>query len=158
MGALTETEIFDCMTANFRLAAQHCDEMAKTPKRGTIYRKLRDELKLIEGAARQASAWRQDTRWLKIGLYMEECHKRAGDWLNKYKAADSQKLLIHLFTKLAAAIRETQVAADRLKLVKTGRIGMILPTPLAAPIRTQDRPFGWVPPPRMSPGGIILNS
>ena len=158
MGALTEIEIFDCMTVNFRLAAQHCDEMAKTPKRGAIYRQLREELKLIEGAARQASVWRQDTRWLKIGLYMEECHKRAGTWLTKYQAADSQKLLIQLFTKLAAAIRETHAAADRLKLVKTGISGMILPTPLAAPIRTQGRPFGWKPPPRVSAGGIILNS
>jgi hypothetical protein len=73
MGALTEPEIFDCLRTNFRLAANLCVELATKPRKGPNYNKLREALKLIEGAARQAAYWRSDARWLQIGLQMAEC-------------------------------------------------------------------------------------
>ena len=64
MGDLTEQEIFECIGANATLAAEHCDALAKMPQEGETYTALCDCLTLIEGACRQASAWRGDTRWL----------------------------------------------------------------------------------------------
>ena len=135
MGCLTELEIFDCLSANFKLAAEHCDDLAKLPRKGPTYRKLREELKLLEGASRQAAHWRGDARWLQIGLYMEEVHKRAGAWLRGYKLPNGQRVthregtLHPLFTKLAENMREGRRAAERLRTARTGRIGLILPKP-----------------------------
>ena len=148
MGKLTETEIFDCLSENFKLAAGHCEDLAKLPRKGPNYAKLRQELKLIEGAARQASAWRSDTRWLQIGLYMAECHKRAGGWLRGYKDATGRKVthregtLHPLFMKLADNLRKGHAQAEKLRTRKTGKAGIILPGMGPAPHR-DTRPSGW---------------
>lgn len=158
MGALTEQEIFDCIADNAKLAAEHCDRLARdpAPRRGDTYHQLRTELKLIEGACRQASVWRQDTRWLPIGLMMEEAHKRAGDWL---RGAKQDGVLIKLaerhhfqcFTKLAENLRGLAVQMEALRTRATGRSGMILPDMLPGPHR-DTRPTGF----RKTQGGILL--
>jgi hypothetical protein len=141
MGALTEPEIFSCLSANFKLAAEHCEDLSKLPRKGPTYLKLRAELKLLEGACRQAAYWRQDARWLRIGLYMEEVHKRAGEWLRGYKLPSGQRVThregtIHpLFMKLAENLRAGQQQAERLRERKTGRSGTILPKAMPAPHR-----------------------
>src|ERR1700687_4447619 len=119
MGRLTETEIFDCLKTNLRLAAQSCDKLAVSPRKGPTYVKLRDELRLVEGACGQAAFWRGgDARWLKIGLFMAEAHKRAGGWLRgeKQPAGPSIKLApaeMHpLFKKLAENLRAAYVKAE----------------------------------------------
>lgn len=158
MGDLTEAEIFDCIATNAKLAAEHCDQLAvdPAPRRGDIYHLLRTELKLIEGACRQASAWRQDTRWLPIGLMMEEAHQRAGDWLRgakqdgiTVKLADRHHF--QCFTKLAENLRGLQVRMDGLRTRATGRIGMILPEMRPGPHR-DTVPVGF----RKSSGGLLL--
>lgn len=157
MGQLTEVEIFDCLAVNFKLAAEHCEDLAKLPRKGPTYKKLRDELRLIEGAARQASAWRGDSRWLQIGLYMAEVHKRAGGWLRGYKDAQGRKIthregtLHPLFMKLADNLRKGALAAEKLRTKKTGKVGVILPDLLAGPHR-DTRPSGW----NKTPSGLIL--
>lgn len=157
MGSLTETEIFDCLATNFRLAAQHADDLARLPAKGPTYRLFRDELKLIEGACRQASVWREDTRWLKIGLMMAEAHKRAGGWLRGIKAPDGSKRSLRagelhpLFTHLADNLRAGLAAADRVRTAATGRIGMILPEVARGPHR-DTRPAGW----NATPSGLIV--
>lgn len=136
MGALTEVEIFACLRENFALAAQHCQDLARLPRKGPSYRLLRDELKLIEGACKQASAWREDTRYLQIGLIMAEAHKRAGDWLRGIKL-DPRKPRVPLapgqlhpmFMALSAALKALAINVEGLRLSKTGRMGMILPKP-----------------------------
>ena len=165
MGALTEPEIFDCLAENFKLAGQHCEDLAKLPRKGPTYIKFRAELKLLEGACRQAAYWRQDARWLRIGLYMEEVHKRAGDWLRGYKLPSGQRVThregtIHpLFMKLAENLRAGQQQAERLRNRKTGRAGMILPKPMPAPHR-DTRPVQVLlpsaPRERRTPGGLII--
>lgn len=162
MGALTEPEIFSCLAENFKLAAEHAEDLGKLPKKGPTYQKFRTELKLLEGACRQAAFWRQDSRWLKIGLYMEECHKRAGDWLRGYKTKEGVRIthkegtLHPLFMKLADNLRKGQAAAEQLRTKKTGRVGMILPAPLRAPHR-DTRPIGWTAPgERRTRGGLIV--
>ena len=134
MGALTEIEIFSCMAHNLRLAIEHCEDLAVKPFKGFIYNDFRKELKAIEGCCRQASAWRQDTRWLPMGLVMEGAHKRAGDWLRGVRDPETGRL--HplpegqkhpLFVKLAENLRAMAAALDALRTRPTNRTGMILP-------------------------------
>lgn len=144
MGALTEAEIFDCLADNIKLAAQHCEDLAKLPRKGPSYLSLRTELKLIEGCCRQASAWREDTRWLNLGLMMGEAHKKAGGWLRGYKVRGvrvkiAEGQLNPLFLLLAANLRAFGVLAEQTRTQRTGKVGMILPEMQRAPIRTQGR-------------------
>lgn len=141
MGALTESEIFDCLASNFKLAAEHAADLGKLPKKGPTYIKFRAELKLLEGACRQAAYWRQDARWLRLGLYMEETHKRAGDWLRGYKLPSGVRVthregtLHPLFMKLAENLRAAARKSEDFRDRATGRMGMILPKMADGPHR-----------------------
>lgn len=148
MGKLTEIEIFECLSVNFRLAAEHCEDLARLPRKGPTYILLRKELRLLEGACRQAAQWRDDARWLQIGLYMAETHKRAGDWLRGVKQPAGGYRPIPegqrhpMFLKLADCLRAGERRAESLRIARTGRRGTILPKPLAGPHR-ETRPVGW---------------
>lgn len=150
MAHLTEAEIFDCLETNFRLAAEHCEDLAKLPRKGPTYKKLIEELKLIEGACRQASVWREDTRWLRLGLMMEEAHKRAGDWLRGVAQAGGGRRAIPegvkhpLFMKLAANLRAALALAEETRTKKTGHLGSILPEIMRGAHR-DTVPVGWSP-------------
>jgi hypothetical protein len=160
MGQLTEVEILDCLKTNLRLAAQSCDRLAVSPKKGPSYSGLRDQLRLVEGACRQLAFWRNgDARWLRIGMFMAEVHRRAGEWLRGIKQPDGTRMKVAdghmhpLFVKLAENLRAAYVKADELATKRTNRIGPILPQPGPAPHR-ETRPVGY----NRSPGGIILPS
>jgi hypothetical protein len=158
MSQLTETEIFDCLKTNLRLAAQNCDKLAVSPRKGRIYQQLRDELRLIEGACRQAAYWRGDARWLRIGLYMAEVHKRAGDWLRGIKQIDGKRVKIApgqlhpLFQKLAENLRAAYVKADDFQNKRTDRVGLILPKPQPPREHRDTRPVGYT----QSAGGVYV--
>lgn len=167
MGALTEREIFDCLEENFRLAAEYAEQMATNPRRGPIYVKFRESLKLAEGACRQAAAWREDSRWLKTGMNLAEAHQKAGGWLRGIKVKNGPYITLAeghkhpLFVKLAEVLRAGAEAAKLLRMRATGKLGMILPEVRKAEPRTQGRPMQVLLPPmgpRVSPGGIILPS
>ncbi|MEO6783452.1 MAG: hypothetical protein ABI196_21595 [Bradyrhizobium sp.] len=122
----TEVDVFECLEANFARAAEDCLWLAILPARGPTYTRLREELKIIEGACRQVAHWRGDTRWLTIGLQMEFAHQRAGYWL-RYQHPRP------LFAKLGQNLRDGAVAARRLRNGATGRrSGPILPDVLRA--------------------------
>lgn len=156
MGTLTESEIFDCLSTNFRLAAEDCEKLAKSPRKGQTYAALRDKLELLEGACRQASLWRQDTRWLAIGMAMAEAHKRAHGWLMGVKINGGPRIKVAnghmhpLFLKLAENLRLAQRKAEEIRTHKTNRVGMILPPTAAAP-RRDTMPIGW-----RRPSGLII--
>lgn len=159
MGALSEQEIFDCLTTNFRLAAEDCEKLATRPRKGPTYQALRDKLELLEGACRQASVWRQDTRWLTIGLYMAKAHELSLEWLRGIPAGPGRPRVkvaaghMHpLFVKLAENLRAAHVKADQFRTKATGKIGTILPTVQAAPLRDAT-PAGW-----RRPSGLIVPS
>ena len=141
MGALTEREIFDCMDTNLGLAVQHCEDLARLPAKGETYIKFRENLKLIEGACRQASAWREDTRWLSHGMLMAEAHKRAGDWLRGSRDPMGTRVklangMTHpLFMKLADNLRAFRKIVEQLRTRRTHRTGIILPVALPGPHR-----------------------
>ncbi len=150
MTKLTEAEIFDCLETNFRLAAEHCEDLAKLPRKGPTYKKLIEELKLIEGACRQAAVWREDSRWLRLGLMMEEAHKRAGEWLRGVVQASGGRRQISegvrhpLFMKLAENLRAGLARAEETRTKATRTIGAILPATLRGPHR-DTVPVGWTP-------------
>lgn len=154
MTALSEQEIFACLFENARKAAEHCEQLASVPLRGPVYAALREELSLVEGACRQAAAWRDDTRWLRLGLMMAEAHKRSGAWLRTYTSKDGRAEAHPLFLKLAENLRHLRDRAERLKSRPTGRStmtqGPILPEVQEGPHR-DTKPVQVI-----TPGGIIL--
>ena len=162
MGALTEIEIFDCLVTNFRLAAEDADALAVLPFKGECYDRFRRELQLIEGACRQASAWREDTRWLPIGLMIAEVHTRAGDWLRGIKTPSGVRTLLRLvdlhpvYMAPAWVLRAYAKDVDNLRNRKTGKSGMILPKPLEGPHR-DTRPV-HVSGVHFTPSGLIVPS
>ena len=165
MSDLTETEIFECLSHNLRLAAEDCELLATTPKRGWIYDRFRKELKLVEGACRQAAAWRGDTRWLPLGMKMEECHQIVGEWLRGVKDETGVRRPIPegakhpMFLKLAELLRAAHGEVEKLRTKKTGVVGPILPEMISAhhlPVR--HRPVSVMLPDGMiqRPSGLFV--
>ena len=142
----TETEILDCFKSNCRLAAQDCDELAQG-LRGPIYPRLHERLKLCEGACRQMAHWREDGRWIPLGIYFASVQKRVGDWLRAREPSER-------FRVLAAVLRQGYAFAAELETAATGRLGAILPVVRAESV-TAGRPVqvGGAP-----GGGLILPS
>lgn len=132
MADLTETEIFDCLRTNLRKAAENCENLAKLPAQGPTYLKLREQLELIEGASRQAGAWRSDMRWNAFGYEMHRFHERIGDAIRSHAARK-------IFIRMASMIRGALAEAERLRTARTGRRGLILPKVQPGPLR-QGRP------------------
>lgn len=131
----TEPQIFQRLSDSFKAAAEACDGLANEPKTGPNYLRLRRHLKLIEGAARQAAHWREDSRWLKVGVDVAHCHEMAGAWLRSHAPRT-------YFTKLAAALRNLHKSTERLRTQATGQRGAILPVPLRVLRRSPSLP-GW---------------
>lgn len=126
MSALTETEIFDCMATNLREGAECCDKLAVSPKQGPLFDAMRKHLKLIEGCCRQAAHWREDTRWLPLGIDFERAHQLARRWIVEHY---SRKM----FTLLAGKMRELEKIAIDLRDRKPPKLGLIMPGMLADP-------------------------
>lgn len=141
--ALREQEIFDRLMSSFKAAAECCDVLATSPRKGPTYRRLREELRLIEGAARQAGYFRDDARYMKLGYEAHMCHEKAGDWLR------SRAPSVY-FRALANVLRKMHTDTERLKNARTGRRGVILPKPQA--LHRDTRPVGWT----KTQAGILL--
>jgi hypothetical protein len=149
MGDLTEAEIFDCLETNFRLAAEDAESLAKSPRRGQIYKAFRERLELIGGACRQAAYWREDTRWLKFDEWCGQVHKTCGDWLRGIKPAGggprvklSEGQLHPNFIAVANRLKAAHRVAQEFKTKKTGQLGLIMPPVMQGPHR-DTRPVGW---------------
>lgn len=151
---VTESEILSLLHQTFRIAAEHCDALAVLPARGPTYRALCRELQTAENCCRQVAYYRQDTRWLTFGMYMEGAHKRAGNWLRdrSMPRTHNSNLAHPLFVKLAENLRYGLERVEELQNKKTGIVGMILPAVKPAPTRTSGRLIQV----RRSHGSLIL--
>ena len=167
MGALTEVEIFDCMIENLREAAGHARELAISPLRGPAFIALRAELKLVEGACRQAAVWRQDARWYPLGKAMEDCHQQAKEWLRGVIDPETGHRRIlppgvkhPCFVRLAEILDAAMRGMLDLKNRATGRVGMILPAAIEGPHRQTRDAYGVRLPDGMArlDSGIIVPS
>jgi len=142
MSTLTEVEIFDCLRTNLREAAQHCENLAKLPAQGPTYRKLVDNLKLIEGASRQAAHWRTDMRWARFGFEMARFHQRIGDAVRSRAARE-------IFLAMGVKMKDALAECEKLRTAKTGRLGAILP--IARPTDRENRPV-YI----RNPSGLVI--
>lgn len=132
MSTLTEIEVFDRLRTSLRSAADLCGKLATVPAQGPNYRKIIEELKLIEGCCRQVGHFREDMRWMKLGWEMSRFHARIGDCIRSHAARD---IFLSMKTKILDALTECEL----LRTVKTGRRGPILPRVAAGPHR-ESRP------------------
>lgn len=155
MARLTEIEIFDKMRDSLRLAEDAARELAVHPGAGEVYNKLRFNLNFVEGCCRQASAWRDDTRWLPMGLTMAKARSLAGDWLRGVPQKDGTRRPLApgerhpTFLGLAENLKAAGVAIEKLRTSRTGRRGPILPTMLPGPTRQRTVQV-------KTPGGLFL--
>ena len=137
MAHLTENEVADRMRSSLKEAIQACKDLAVKSRAGAPYDRLRDNLALIEGSCRQMAAFRGDATWLPFGMYMAECHKRAGGWLRGYvdngihvtwSPGHINKVFVTLAAQLVAVLDALDVKVD----AKTGVNGPVLPERPAA--------------------------
>jgi hypothetical protein len=145
MTVTAEQEIKDLFYSELRGAIEDCEALAKLPVRGPTFIRMRERLKKIENCCRQMAAWRADTRWLPIGILMEGAHQISRKWIVKHHKRQ-------LFMTLADRLRLLLNASEDLDRRATGRLGMILPPVMPAPIRTESRPVQVLAP----RSGLIL--
>lgn len=126
MSALTEQEVLSRFEQSMKEARDACAWLARNADpewlapRGRHYRNLTTALKELEGCAKQMCAFRDDTRWLPLGI------------LYGAKAARlAQKYFTHMnwlgFRELTKLFDQGQFRAKELTEAKTGRTGIILP-------------------------------
>lgn len=145
--ATSEQQIFDMMWQSFGLAIDACEKLSVASRRGLPYEQLRNNLHLIEGCCRQAAIWRGgDSRYLPIGMFMANCHQRAGDWL-RGTVDKTTGMPIALppgarnqnFVELAAYLKWASDKCREFHEQKTGRSGIILPQSM---MRAPERRIG----------------
>lgn len=98
--------------------ARNADPMLAAP-RGHHYRMLREALRALEGSSRQMAHWREDARWLKLGIHYAKAQRVA------------HQLFLHMnwlgFQNFAVMFENGTQHLDDLATRKTGQMGMILP-------------------------------
>lgn len=147
----TEAEIFGRLAENLRVAAEDCAVLAWHPKRGHVYSRFVQSLKLVEGCCRQIYYWRDyDARWLVLKRLCAFAHTRAGNWLRNSPTKAMRDKAQPEFKHLAEALKNMHADVERLRTMATGKMGPILPETLPGPHR-ETRPLQV-----MTPGGIIL--
>ena len=137
---LAEHEVLDRLHTEFGAAARDCELLARLPARGPTYNRFRHTLRVIEGHCRVMGFYREDARWLPLGIAMAEAHKRAGNWLRTHPRTENSNLAHPLFLWLAENLRAGAKACERLQTKATGRRGMILPK-TRSEVRTAGRPM-----------------
>lgn len=128
MSTLTEAEIWDRLRTSLRSAIDLCGKLATVPAMGPNYRKMIEELELIEGSARQIGAFRFDMRWNLFGYEMARFHQRIGDVI---RSRGAREIFLHMAKMMQGAMDQV----EKLRTAKTGRRGPILPVARPAPHR-----------------------
>lgn len=128
MSGLAENEIIARHIQSLGEAHAACQELGRNAAddylapRGKHYAALKDALNKLEGSARQMAHFRGDARWLKLGMIyarlMRMCQaKYIGQSWNAFNE------MLEFFGPLGR--RRLEDLRDR----KTGKSGLILPTP-----------------------------
>jgi hypothetical protein len=148
--SLTEPEVLDRLRTSLAEAIQASKDLAVRSRYGLPYQRLRDHLALIEGCCRQMAAFRGDGTWLPFGIYMAECHKRAGGWLRGYTSAGihityTPGQINQVFVTLAAQLTAIKDAVETKSDAKTGQLGPVLPATPTEERRVGRPAFGTAP-------------
>ncbi len=138
--ALTEADVLSKHTQALKEASECCQLLArnadpeKAAPRGHIYGNLRRALTSIEGTCRQMCYFREDTRWIKLGiLYANAMRKCSQMFANQNWMG---------FGQIRKLFDEGLRRMDDLANLKTGQRGPILPT----------KPTGWLIMPDLQTG------
>lgn len=118
--SLTEQEIADKLRDSLKGAAADAKLLASLPAQGPTYMRLRDRLGEAETACRMMAYWREDTRWLAMGLKMEEAHQRCRGWIVSHRARP-------IFLMFAEKLQDMTQMVSVMETRKTGRAGLIMP-------------------------------
>lgn len=119
----TENELFDCIIGNFKSAISDCKQMADPMSlRGLMYQRVKESLKLVEGSSRQIAHWREDSRWLQIGISAEAAHEMLRRWVANH--APGQQYVF-----MAVQLERWLNLVETMRHAKTEKIGPILPVP-----------------------------
>lgn len=123
---VTEGEILDKHVQSLMEASEACQLLArnadpqKIAPRGRIYGNLKRALTALEGSCRQMNYYREDTRWLRLGMLYAKAMVTVSvlfehqNWIG--------------FGKLRELFDNGQRRMDDLATQKTGQRGPILPT------------------------------
>lgn len=125
--ALTEQEILDQLKQSLGAAVSDLERLAQG-ERGVVYRRCRENMKLIEGCCRQMAQWREDARWLPWAFKIEQAHQKCGEWLRVRSPGWRFQGLAEILRGWAGTLHEIETKA-------IGKRGPILPAPLEAPHR-----------------------
>lgn len=130
--ATTEQDIIDRHMQALGEAQRACQRLGRNADpdflapRGHDYGNLKRALQALEGTARQMCHWRQDTRWLKLGILYAKAMRLA-----QVKFVGQRWAAFNEMTKLFdRGLREM----EELKTRRTGQIGPVLPS----------RPTDWL--------------
>lgn len=125
MSALTQQEILTKHTQCLKEARDACLSLARNADpeyifpRGRLYGNLKRALQQLEGTCRQMAAYRNDTRWTKLGFVYARAMRVAQA---KYV---SQRWIA--FKEMAEIFTQGLTRMNDLANKKTGRTGIILP-------------------------------
>ena len=115
-----------------RLGSQLDPEKAEP--RGWQYAALRDHIGLLEGTSRQMAAFREDARWIRLGVQYAKLRRSA----QKHFIAQRWKAFTQMMPIFEAGLRSVADLAEQ----KTGGIGPVLPKrPSDWLILPEHRPF-----------------
>lgn len=126
MSDLTENEILACHVQALKDAKGACELLGKNAMQGYLaprghnYGNLQRALKALEGSARQMTHFREDTRWLKLGILYAKVMRLAQA---KFVGQQWDE-----FNKMMPIFDKGLRNMDALKNNRTGRMGMILPS------------------------------
>jgi hypothetical protein len=125
MSDLSEVEILSRHKAALGEAREACLFLARNADpfqaapRGHHYRMLRAALRALEGSSRQMAHWREDARWLKLGIHYAKAQRVAHQLFLKMNWLGFQTFSTMFDNGLSHL--------DELATRKTGHMGMILP-------------------------------
>lgn len=136
----TETEIKDMWRTSMLSAASDCALLAILPAQGATYSRLRERLRLAEGACRQMCQWREDARWLYLAPRLDTLRQMAMQMINSRQPRA-------LYHQLGQTLKQIVAFCDGLENRATGKMGMIIPDPEPL-IRTESRPVQVIEPAR----------
>lgn len=125
MSGLTEAEILTRHSQSLKEAKDQCLWLSqnadpdKIAPRARRYRGLQQALKELEGTCRQLAQFRQDARWIKLGVLYAKAMRTVT------KIYEHQNWLA--FKELTQLFDNGIVRMEELATAKTGTVGPILP-------------------------------
>lgn len=132
MSGLTEAEVLDRHRQSLGEARSICHRLGsqldpdKAEPRGWLYAALKDHLGRLEGTCRQMHYFREDARWLRLGIQYAKLARSA----QRHFIAQRWGAFTKMMPIFEAGLRSVADLAEQ----KTGKIGPVLP----------QRPSDWL--------------